>query len=115
MAKKPLTPAQRDAQRDAQRGIQIRLEQQYWMELGSILGWRLQAHTYCQEATFLTSEFPCRVTIDMTGGQRDDILNAIRMEHAIRQGQRNAQRRRAGRARAKQGGLPRRLFVKKEK
>jgi hypothetical protein len=58
------------------RAKEIKLERAFWMELGSRLGWKLAAHSYCDEATFITSEFP-RVTIEMTGYQRNDILNAI--------------------------------------
>ncbi len=58
------------------RQKQIQLEQKWWMELGSRVGWRLSAHTYCDEATFITNEFP-RATIDITASQRNDILNAI--------------------------------------
>lgn len=53
------------------------------MELGSRFGWVLSAHTYCDEATFVTRAEP-RETIELTAHQRDVILSTILDEPVIR-------------------------------
>lgn len=59
------------------RADEICKEQEWWMELGSRLGWTLGAHTYQDEATFVTSPYPNRQTIEVNAKQRSDILSAI--------------------------------------
>jgi hypothetical protein len=56
---------------------QIEEDLAYWQELADLLGWKVYGFTFKNTASYQTGKDLWN-TIQLTGGQRDDIVKAIR-------------------------------------
>lgn len=50
----------------------------YWEELAKELGWTMHAWSYKNTCQYWTDPPNCRLTVQLSGSQRDAIMNRIR-------------------------------------